>query len=65
MSNVLRAFQVIEQDGMKKVNVTYNVLDEKGNVTTKNRKDSFYAVDPELLAHLEAVADYIKTNRLS
>lgn len=65
MSNVLRAFQIIEQDGMKTVNSTYNVLDGNGNIITKNKKDSFYSVDPGLTNHIEAIAKYIKENRLS
>ena len=65
MSTVLRAFQIIEQDGMKTVNSTYNVLDASGNIVTKNKKDSFYAVDSELVLHIEAIEAYIKENRLN
>lgn len=63
MNKVLRAFQVIEQDGTSTINSTYNVLDEFGNVTRKNAKDSFYIV-PELQEHVDAIKDYIRNNRL-
>lgn len=64
MSNVLRAYQVIEQDGTSTINSTYNVLDDQGNVIKKNAKDSFYVV-PELQEHLDAIKNYIKNNRLN
>lgn len=64
MNKVLRAFQVIEQDGTSTINSTYNVLDELGNITKKNAKDSFYIV-PELQEHVNAIKDYIKNNRLT
>lgn len=65
MTNVLRAFQIISQDGMKTINSTFNSLDESGNLIAKNKSDSFYAVDNELLGHVEAIERYIKENRLN
>lgn len=65
MKKVLRAFQVISQDGMKTINSTYNSLDDSGNLISKNKSDSFYAVDEELAGHIEAIEKYIKENRLS
>lgn len=64
MKTVLRAFQIIEQDGTSTINSTYNVLDESGNITKRNAKDSFYVVD-ELQEHINAIKDYIKNNRLT
>lgn len=65
MKNVLRAFQIISQDGMKTINTTYNSLDDSGNLVAKNKSDSFYAIDEELVSHIEAIERYIKENRLT
>lgn len=61
--NVLRAFQVISQDGEKIISATYNQADEAGNIVKRNAKDSFYAIDPELKAHIDAIEDYINRIR--
>lgn len=63
--NILRAFQVIKRDGMYTVSSTYNEVDDQGNITKLNEKDSFIAVDSELNAHIAAVEQYIRDNRLS
>lgn len=63
--NILRAFQVIKRDGMYAVASTYNEVDDQGNITKLNEKDSFIAVDSELNAHIAAVEQYIRDNRLS
>lgn len=65
MGKILRAFQVIKQDGGYFVSSTYNTVDDSGNITARNKKDSFFAVDPELEEHIRAVEDYIKNNRLA
>lgn len=62
---ILRAFQVIKRDGMYSVSSTYNEVDGQGNITKLNEKDSFIAVDSELNAHIAAVEQYIRDNRLS
>lgn len=56
---ILRAFQMINRDGAKTISSTYNEVDEAGNITKTNAKDSFYAVDPELRLHIEAIEEYI------
>lgn len=61
---VLRAFQVINKDGIYSLSSTYNVIDEStGEPVKQNAKDSFYAVDSELKAHIDAIEEYINTNR--
>ena len=62
---ILRAFQVIKRDGTHSVSSTYNEVDEQGNITTNNAKDSFIAVNPEVQAHIQAIEQYILENRLS
>lgn len=63
---VLRAFQVINKDGIYALSSTYNVVNDTTGETIKhNAKDSFYAVDAELKAHIDAIEAYIATNRLA
>lgn len=62
---ILRAFQVINRDGMFNVSSTYNEVDEQGNITKLNEKDSFIAIDTTLQAHIEAIENYIRENRLA
>lgn len=62
---ILRAFQVINRDGMFSVSSTYNEVDGQGNITKLNEKDSFIAIDATLQAHIEAIEDYIRENRLA
>ena len=61
---ILRAFQVIKRDGIHSVSSTYNEVDDQGNITKMNEKDSFMAVDADLQAHIAAVEQYIMTHRL-
>lgn len=61
---ILRAFQVINKDGVRTVSSTYNEADADGNITRPNVKDSFYAVNPELKTHIDAIEEYIN-NRLA
>lgn len=61
---VLRAFQVINRDGEFSVGITYHEVNEKGDIVTADQKESFFAVDTELKAHIEAIENYIRQNRL-
>ena len=65
MLRILRAFQVIKRDGMYGVASTYNEIDDLGNITKLNEKDSFIAVDSELNAHIAAIEQYIMEHRIS
>lgn len=60
---ILRAFQVINQDGTYALSSTCNEIDDTGNISKHNIKDSFYVVDPELKAHIDAIEDYINRTR--
>lgn len=62
---ILRAFQAIKRDGMYSVSSTYNEVDDQGNITKLNEKDSFMAVDATLQSHLEAIEAYIMEHRLN
>lgn len=63
--NILRGFQVINQDGGYSVGSTYNTVNQEGEITELNQKDSFFAVDEDLISHISAIQQYIKTNRLN
>lgn len=65
MLRILRAFQVIKRDGMYGVASTYNEIDDLGNITKLNEKDSFIAVDNDLNAHIAAIEQYIMEHRIS
>lgn len=56
---ILRAFQVINQDAAAVVSSTYNEVNEAGEITKRNEKNSFYAVDEELQAHIDAIRAYL------
>ena len=62
---ILRAFQVIKRDGVYAVSSTYNEVDNQGNITKLNEKDSFIAVDSALIQNISAVEQYITENRLA
>lgn len=61
MKKIIRAFQVINRDGEYAVSTTYNEIDDTGKTIRTNVKDSFYAVDPELVGHIGAVEEFLKT----
>jgi len=62
---IIRAFQVVKRDGAYTVSSTYNEVDDQGNITKLNEKDSFVCVDQDLHAHIAAVEQYIMEHRLS
>ena len=62
--NILRGFQVINQDGGFSVGSTYNTVNQEGEITALNQKDSFFAVDETLIGHINAIEEYIKAQRL-
>lgn len=61
---ILRAFQVINQDGGYVLSSTFNEIDDLGNISKRNEKDSFYVIDEEMKTHIESIESYIK-NRLN
>lgn len=48
-----------------RVSFTYSSLDSEGNVISSNNKGSFVVMDSELAAHIQAIRDYVNTNKLS
>lgn len=48
-----------------RISFTYSSLDSEGNVVSSNNKGSFVVMDSELEAHIQAIRDYVNTNKLS
>lgn len=62
----LSSFLALSVNGGDRISYTYDEVDpETGDLISTNNKESFFAVDPTLRAHVEAVRDYIREHRLS
>lgn len=61
---ILRAFQVINQDGQFFLSSTCNEINSDGDVVNRNVRDSFYVTDEAAKAHIKAIEDYISQVRL-
>lgn len=61
----LSSFMALNVNGGDRISFTYDEIDaETGEPTSTNQKQSFYAVDAGLKGHIEAIRDYIRTNKL-
>lgn len=61
----LSGFMVLNVDGGDRVSYTYNEIDdETGEPISTNNKKNFYAIDGVLKGHIEAIREYIRTNKL-
>lgn len=61
----LGSFMVLNIDGGNRVTYTFDEINtDTGDPVSVNTKKNFYAVDPELVAHIEAIMDYIRINKL-
>lgn len=47
-----------------RVSFTYSEIDESGKLVNQNVRENFIVVDSGLQAHIDAIRDYITTNRL-
>lgn len=62
----LSSYLVLSVNGGDRISYTYDTIDpDTGDVIDSNTKESFFAVDPTLRTHIEAIRDYIRTNKLS
>lgn len=62
----LSSFLALSVNGGDRISYTYDEVDpETGDLVSTNNKESFFAVDPQLRTHVEAVRDYIREHRLS
>lgn len=62
----LSSYLVLSVNGGDRISYTYDNIDpDTGDVTESNIKESFFAVDPQLRTHVEAIRDYIRQHKLS
>lgn len=62
----LSSFLALNVNGGDRISYTYDEIDPStGDLVSANNKESFFAVDPQLRTHVEAIRDYIRTNKLS
>lgn len=59
----LGSVMISPANGNMKVSYMYDTTDTEGNPIGQNKRQSFYAVDPLLKTHIDAIRDYILTNR--
>lgn len=61
----LSSFMVLNIDGGDRISYTFNEINgETGEPISTNNKGNFYVVDEELRAHINAIRDYIRVNKL-
>ena len=61
----LSSVMILNIDGGDRVSFTYNEINaETGELISQNNKKSFFAVDAELLAQINAIRDFIRINKL-
>lgn len=61
----LSSFMALNIDGGDRISFTYNEVDEEtGDPISLNNKQTFFAVDPELVGHVEAIRAYIREKKL-
>ena len=63
--NLLRGYSVTEREGKKFVSVTYNEIDNNGELVKRNVTESFYVVDEELDTYLSQATQRIKELRFA
>lgn len=62
----LSSFAVLNIDGGDRISYTYDEINsETGEPVSTNNKKNFYAIDPLLLEHINAIRDFIRTNKLA
>lgn len=62
----LSSFMVLNIDGGDRVSFTYNdINDDTGEPISVNNKKNFYVVNDDLKLYIEAIRNYIRTNKLA
>lgn len=62
----LASFADISTNGGHRITYTFDEIDaETGDVISPNNKGNFYAVDEELLGHIDAIRTFIQEHRLT
>lgn len=61
----LSSFMCLSVNGGNRLSFTFDEINsETGEPISSNNKVSFYALDTDLNAHIEAIRDYIRQNKL-
>lgn len=61
----LSSFMVLNVNGGDRISFTYDRINsETGDVEATNIKENFFVIDNDLRGHIEAIRDYIRTNKL-
>ena len=63
MKKVTSFTHLITGEGSR-IAFTYLEMNESGDLISQNNKGNFVAMDQELLAHINAINDYINKNKL-
>jgi len=62
----LSSLMALSVNGGDRISYTYDEIDgETGDLVESNVKGSFFVVDEGLRAHVEAIRDYIRENKLA
>lgn len=61
----LSSFMVLNVNGGDRISYTYDEIDEDtGNLLSSNNKESFYSVNQEIDEHINAIRNFIRSNKL-
>lgn len=62
----LSSFMALSVNGGTRISYTYDVINgDTGEPVSTNNKSSFYVVDPTLQQNVDAIREYIRTNKLA
>lgn len=62
----MTSFLALSANGGDRISFTFDEIDgDTGEINTTNRKESFFVVDESLREHVNAIRDYIRTNKLA
>ena len=62
----LSSFLALSVNGGDRISFTYDTIDQDtGDVIESNTKESFFVVDEDLRAHVDAIRGWIREHRLA
>lgn len=62
----LSSFMALNVNGGDRISYTYDEIDPNtGEPVSTNNKASFYVLDEDLRAHVEAIREHIRTSKLA
>ena len=62
----LSSFLALSVNGGDRISFTYDTIDpQTGDVVESNTKESFFVVDDDLRAHVDAIREWIREHRLA